>query len=148
MRRLFLVIPLVFACAKSDAPKPDAGAPAPTAPAALTEADLAGTWKGTTMPVGSDSVVGRWTQICAAGACKGITEGSKDTAMSTYVLAGDSSTGVSAPYTDPTIKGGKVISHWVVRLTNGMATGTGHFNLASKPDSVLIAYHFAGSRAP
>ena len=73
MRRLLMVIPVVVvlaACAKKEAPPADtavAVAPpmAPAPAAALTEADVGGTWKGTSMPMGSDSVIGKWTQVCA-----------------------------------------------------------------------------------
>lgn len=153
MRRLLILIPVVVAvaCAKTETPPADtAAAMAPEAPAmapALTETDVAGTWKGTSMPAGSDSVVARWTQVCAAGSCKGTTEGSKVTVQSTYTLAGDSAVGVTTPYSDPAFKGATIIDTWVVRINGDSATGTGAMKLASKPDSVVMSYHFAGSRA-
>jgi hypothetical protein len=111
----------------------------------ITDADVAGTWKGTNMPVGSDSVIGHWTQVCGAGSCKGTTEGSKVTVNSTYTLAGDSAVGMSTPYDDPGMKK-KVIDTWIVHFNGDNATGTGAMKLASKPDSVLMRYSFTGSR--
>lgn len=156
MRRVLRLIPVVFAavaCTKSETPANvatvDTGmapAAAPAAAPAVTEADVAGTWKGTSMPMGSDSVVGHWTQVCAAGTCKGTSEESKLTIVSSYTLAGDSAVGVSKPYTDPGYKGGKVIDTWVVHFSGDNATGTGAAKLASKPDSVVMAYHFTGTR--
>jgi hypothetical protein len=157
MRRVLKLIPVVVAvaaCAKTETPPVDttqsevAAAPA-TAPAtapAMTEAAIAGTWKGTSMPVGSDSVVSRWTTVCAAGSCKGTSVGSKTTIHWAYTMSGDSAVGVSQPYSDPAVKGAKVIDTWVARTTGDNVTGTGVTNLASKPDSVVVRYRFAGSR--
>jgi len=156
MRRTLHLIPVVIAvmaCAKTETPPADtaaAMAPAPeTAPAmapAVTEADVAGTWKGTSKVVGSDSVVSRWTQVCAAGSCKGTSEGSNLTVRSTYTLAGDSAVGVTTPYADPGAKGAKVIDTWIVHFSGDNATGTGAMKLASNPDSVVMRYSFTGSK--
>jgi len=143
MRRVLILIPLVVACSRS--PQTQGGAAAAGA-MALTEADLAGTWTGTSMPEGSDSVVARWTQVCANGACTETLEGTPDTARSTYTLSGDSCMGRSAPYVSAAAGGATVISAWVVRLRDGKAVGTGALTLADKPDSVLMRYHFEGSR--
>jgi len=155
MRRVVMMITVVAAvaaCAKTETPPADTAtsgaAMAPAMAPAMTEADVAGTWKGTSMPIGSDSVVAKWTQVCAAGSCKGTVEGSKVTIQATYTMSGDSAVGVSQPYSDPAIKGGDVIDTWVVRVTGNNATGTGAMKLASKPDSVVMRYRFAGSRAP
>ncbi len=156
MRRMLNLIPVlvaVVACAKTETPPADttaAMAPAPeAAPAmapALTEADVAGTWKGTSKPVGSDSVISKWTSVCAAGSCKGTSEGSKVTVQWAYTIAADSSVGVSQPYSAPDVKGGKVIDTWVARVKGDNVTGTGSMTLASKPDSVVARYSFTGSR--
>jgi hypothetical protein len=112
----------------------------------MTEADIAGTWKGTSTPMGSDSVVAKWTTVCAAGSCKSTNEGSKVKYQYAYTMSGDSAVGVSPPYSDPTVKGGQVIETWVARITGDNVTGTGWTKLASKPDSVVMRYRFAGSR--
>jgi hypothetical protein len=156
MRRVLMIVPVVVAvaaCAKTETPAADtaaamAPAVAPAAAPAMTEADVVGTWKGTNMPMGSDSVVAKWTQVCAAGSCKGTVEGSKVTIQAAYTLSGDSAVGVSQPFASPAAKGAKVIDNWVVRVKGDSATGTGAMKLASKPDSVVMRYHFAGSRAP
>lgn len=147
------MLPVVVAlvgCAKTEAPPADtAVAAAPVAPApapSVTEADVAGTWTGTSTPMGSDSVMAKWTQVCAAGSCKGTSEGSKLTVQSTYTLAGDSAVGITKPYREPSIKGGQIIDTWVVHFNGDSATGTGAMKLASKPDSVVVRYSFAGSR--
>jgi hypothetical protein len=154
MRRTLHLIPVVIAvlaCAKTETPPADTAAvmPPPEAPAmapAVTEADVSGTWKGTSKPEGMDTVVIKWTQVCAAGSCKGTTEGTTRTVQSTYTLAGDSAVGVSTPYADPAAKGAKVIDTWIVHFSGENATGTGAMKLASKPDSVVMRYSFTGSR--
>jgi hypothetical protein len=143
MRRMLLLLPLLVACAKSETPQTNAAA----GPMALTDADVAGTWTGTNMPMGSDSVLVQWTQICAAGTCKGIVAGMPDTIMSTYTLMGDSAMGTSAAYSSPTIPGAAVVDSWTVHMQDGKAMGTGMLRLADKPDSVVLRYHFEGSRA-
>lgn len=148
-----MLIPVAAAlvsCAKTETPPADTAisdaAMAPAMGPALTEADVAGRWTGTTMPIGSDSVVAKWTQVCAAGSCTGTAEGSPLTTKSTYTMAGDSSVGVSQPYADPSVKGARVIDTWVVRVNGDNVTGTGEMKLASNPDSVVMRYRFAGSR--
>jgi hypothetical protein len=141
MRRAFLLlVPLLFACSRKSE---TAGAAAAT----LTDADMAGTWKGVAMPQGSDSVIAHWTQICGAGVCRGTAEGATDTIPSTYTLMADSAVGRSQPYAEPTIPGSKVIDSWSLHIKDGKVVGTGVFLLASKPDSVLMRYRFEGSRA-
>ena len=152
MHRSLKLIPVfiaVIACAKTETPADTTAAmapePAPMAPVAVTEADVAGTWTGTSKPEGTDTMTIKWTQVCAAGSCKGTTEGSNVTANSTYTLAGDSAVGVSAPYTDPQMKA-RVIDTWTVHFNGDNATGKGAMMLASKPDSVVMRYTFTGSR--
>ena len=155
MSRVLMLIPVVagvMACAKTETPPANVAksdtAMAPAMAPAITEADMAGTWKGTSMPMGSDSVVAKWTTVCAAGSCKGKNEGSKVTVQWAYTMSGDSAVGVSEPYSDPSAKGKQVIDTWVARVSGGNVTGTGVTKLASKPDSVVMRYRFAGSRTP
>lgn len=149
MRRHFLLaaVPLILACAKGETPPPaDSMA---MAPAALTEADVAGTWTGTAMMEGTDSVFAHWTNICGAGTCRfTTTETPKDTIAQTYVLEADSMRGTSAAYASPEMKGAMVMDSWVARLVGGQVTGTGMLKLAEKPDSVVMRYRFTGTKAP
>lgn len=146
MRRFLLAVPLVFACAKAETPPADSAA---MATPALTEADVAGTWTGTIMMEGSDSVMAHWTDICGAGTCRLTTQESpKDTVSSTYVIAGDSAVGTSPAYADPQMGGTMVTDHWVARVSGNTVTGTGMMRLADKPDSVVMRYRFTGTRQP
>jgi hypothetical protein len=147
MRRYLFVVPLLIACSKAETPPADSAAAA--APAALTDADVSGTWTGTLMAEGSDSVLFHWTDVCGAGTCRLTSqEAPKDTVTATYVLQGDSAIGTVAAHPDPTMAGTMVTEGWVARISGNQVTGTGHVNLASKPDSVLLRYRFTGTKAP
>lgn len=152
MRIALKLIPIlvVVACGRNDNPPADAAnldtgmAPATST---LTEADVAGTWTGTSTPEASDSVISRWTSVCAAGTCTGTNEGSDVKIQWTYTVAGDSSVGVSQPYAAPEFQGAQVIDTWVARISGDNVTGTGSMALAAKPDSVVTRYRFAGTRS-
>jgi hypothetical protein len=97
--------------------------------------------------MGSDSVVAHWTQVCGAGKCTGTSaEDKKSTVHSTYTLAGDSAVGVSEPFASAAMKGTKIIDTWTVHFSGDNASGTGAQKLASKPDSIVMAYKFTGSK--
>jgi len=142
MRYTLLLLPLLVACAKGETPQAQDEAAMP--PVALTDADVAGTWTGTSMPEGSDSAVVQFTQICGEGSCKGIVAGVADTIMSTYSLMADSVMGTSDAFMFPLV-GANVVDSWTVHLENGTATGTGMMHLADNPDSVVFRYHFQAS---
>lgn len=148
MRSAVLLLPLlVFGCAKSETPR--SGSTAAAAPmAALTDADVAGTWTGTASMAGSDSVVVHWTQICAAGTCRGTSrEDLKDTVPSTYTIMGDSIVGQSQPHAVPGMPA-QIVEHWTVHPAGGKLTGTSQYTLASKPDSVVARFTFEGAKQP
>jgi len=148
MRRYLLAVSLIVACGRAETPPADSAAMA-AVPAALTEADVAGTWSGTAMMEGSDSVIAHWTNICAAGTCRfTTTESPKDTVPQTYVLEADSMRGTSQPYPEPSMGGTMVIDQWVARFTGSQLTGTGMAILADRPDSVVMRYRFTGTKAP
>jgi hypothetical protein len=148
MRRFLLAVPfIVMACGKSETPPADSAAAA-VAPAALTDADVTGTWTGTAMMEGTDSIISHWTQVCASGTCRGTSVENPDTVISTYVLAADSMTGTSQAFADKAMPGVMMTDHWVARTTANQVTGTGMFMLVSKPDSVVMRYRFVGSKAP
>jgi hypothetical protein len=151
MRPALVLLPLlVIGCAKSETPKSDSSAMAPApAAAALTDADVAGTWTGTAKMAGTDSVFAHWTQTCSAGTCRGTSqEDMKDTIPSTYTIMGDSAMGQTQPISPPGMKGGQVVDHWTVHITSGKVNGTGYYTLASKADSVVMRYTFEGARQP
>lgn len=149
MRRAILLLPLLVACAQNETAQSDSAAMAPAAPAALTEAQVAGTWTGVATLAGTDSIIAHWTQVCGNGTCRGTSqEAPNDTVTSTYTLMADSSVGQTSPYTDPSIPGVTIVDHWTVRIAGDSVNGMGRFVLASNPDSVLARYNIRGTRSP
>jgi hypothetical protein len=155
MRRVLILLSIAavaVACAKKDETPPAADtttaamapAAAPAAAPALTEADVAGTWKGTSSPMTSDSVTAHWTTVCAAGKCTGTSTENKTTIHYTYTMSGADMIGVSEPFAGP--KGVKMTDGWTAHVSGDNVSGTGAQKLASKPDSVVAAYKFAGTR--
>ena len=149
MKRAMLVAALVLACAPKEQPA-DTSAMA-ASPAALTAADLAGTWNGQTMAEGSDSVLMTWTVVSPTGMdSKGVITGTTDTVSYTHTFDADSFVATSAPYTDATLPGKpQVVSRAVGRLiAPGKIAGTSTTALASKPDSILARDRWEATKAP
>ena len=153
MRKLFILAVAVVACSKQEAPATDtaAAAPAPPpAPVAMTAADLAGTWTGTTKREGSDSVTAV-TFGSSSDSTGWITfAGSKDTTKFTTKFDADSSMSMSGPYKDPSM--GKnppmVMFRSGAHKKDGKLVGTATIVLASKPDSVIGRATWEGSKVP
>jgi hypothetical protein len=150
MRKLILMIAVLAACSKTETAKTDTAAPAMAPPpAAMTAADISGTWNGTTMAEQSDSVLNRFTVVSADGMTgKFIIEGQKDSVSFTTVLDADSLVATSAPYTDPNMKGAKVMFRSVGRMKDGKLVGTSTIMPASKPDSVAMRARWEATKAP
>jgi hypothetical protein len=147
MRRYLLIVPLLVACAGSETPPADSAAAA--APAMLTEADVAGNWAGNFMVEGSDSVVATWSDSCGAGTCRLVSSTApNDTLVSTYTISGDSAMYSIAPHKDPMAGGAMVTDVGVARFAGNQITGNGIIRLADKPDSVVVRYHFTGTKQP
>ena len=155
MRKSMLLAALVVAaCSKEEAPATDSAAtaaPPPAAPAALTAADVEGTWNGTAKDEG-DTAVTRFTVTGAPGDSVGkyVAEGSKDTVTFTRRLDADSMIATSVAFTDPSMPKGSppVMFKAVGRLKDGKLVGTSQLVLASKPDSVLGRSTWEATRAP
>ena len=147
MRRYLLVVPFQIACAKADTPPADSAA---AAPAALTEADVAGNWSGTFKIEGDTAAVSaHWSDVCGAGTCRLTTaENPKDTITVTYVLEGDSLRYNAAAHADPAFGGAMVTDAGTARISGGTISGAGTIRLAEKPDSVMARYTFTGTKAP
>src|SRR5687767_6665589 len=147
MRRYLLVLPFLIACAKADTPPADSAA---AAPAALTEADVAGNWSGTFKIEGDTAAVSaHWSDVCGAGTCRLTTvENPKDTVTFTYTLEGDSLRYNAPAHANASFGGAMVTDAGAARISSGTINGAGMIRLADKPDSVLARYTFTGTKAP
>ncbi len=150
MKRLLLPC-VVLLCACGEAKKEEA----PAAPPALTTADLAGTFNGTSMAATSDSVVGSWTSVVtvdSAGSVQGrfVSAASpKDTVSFTQRIEGDSVISESVPYTDSAMPKGSPQVHWksVGRATGNEWSGTVDILTVGK-DSVIMHLRWKSTRTP
>lgn len=148
MRRLAMLIAvtLVVGCAKKEdeanVPADTARmAPAPAAPAALSLADVKGTWNVKVMPEGKDTVLTTY-QLWASEdttAWKMKFDNRADT-IQVHVLnvAGDSIVMHVGPYKSALRKNVMVTTHSVVRMQDGklMGKSVAHYAV-STPDSVV-----------
>ena len=149
MKKAFLLVAFLAACAPKEQPAADTSAMA-VGPPALTANELAGTWSGIIMAETSDSVLQRFTVISATGMdSKTVNEGSKDTVQVTHLIDGDSVVATSAPHVDAMIKGKPTVTFRAVgRMVGGKLVGMSTTNLASKPDSVLGRARFELTKQP
>lgn len=151
MKKLLLPCVALF-CACADAKKEEAPA---AAPPALTTADLAGTFSGTSLAATSDSVVGTWTSavmIDSAGAAQGrfvSAANPKDTVSFTQRIDGDSVISESAPYTDVAMPKGSPQVHWkaVGRAMGNAWSGTVDIMTVGN-DSVITHLRWKSTRTP
>ena len=151
MRKVFLLALLVAACAKKE-PAPDTTTPAPPPPPppppALTAADIAGTWNGTSK---RDTTTTTFTVKSTSDTTATVTfaKTKVTVAMSTKVDA-DSVISTSKPYKDPTLPKGtpNVTFRAVGRMKDGKLVGTTTLMLASKPDSVVGKANWEATKAP
>ena len=153
-KSMLLAAFVVVACSKEEAPATDSAAiaaPPPAAPAALTAADVAGTWKGTITPVAPDTGVTRFTAVTVNDSTgKFIADGAKDSVTYNLRYDADSVIATSVAYTDPSLPKGtpNVVFKSIGRLRDGKLVGTSSLVLASKPDSVLARSTWEATRAP
>lgn len=153
MRKLFILAVVVAACSKQEAPPADttpAAPPPPPTPAALTPADLAGTWNGTGKREGSDST-DAFTFMSTSDSTGKITfAGNKESTSFTTKFDADSAISTSAAYKDPTMpkNAPQVMFRSVARLKEGKLVGVATIVLASKPDSVLGKSNWEATKAP
>ena len=148
----------VAACAQGDTAAdtaavadatPPAAAAAPARPA-LTPADVAGEWAGTSYADPGDSVVARWRITSRTDSTAVLTfDGTKRTVNYRTTVAGDSLVSVSEPYTPPgaPATAPKVTFHAIGRLQGDTLRGVTHVMSATKPDSMIGTHRWVATRA-
>ena len=153
MRKLFILAVAVAACSKQEAPPADttpAAPPPPAAPAALTPADVAGTWNGVGKREGTDSTLAFTFMSTSDSPGKITVAGSKDTTTFTTRFDADSLISTSGAYKDPTApkNAPQVMFRSVARMKDGKLVGVASIVLASKPDSVISKSNWEATKAP
>ena len=156
MRKLLLLPLVLWACGGSkDAPMDDTAAMADM-PAALTAADVTGSYEGTTMAQGPDSMVTSnwtaWVTDDGMGGLSGrivVSTAPTDTVAFAMKLSGDSTINVSEPFTDRMAPEGSPQMTWVsIGHGNGNAwTGTVAW-MAAGSDSVTMTGTWSATRTP
>lgn len=154
MRKVFLLAALVVACAKKEAPPADTAAPAPPPPppppAALTPADLKGTWNATAKREGDTTTTAfSFTSVTDSTGKLTFTK-TKQTVDFSVKYDADSTIATSKPYNDPALPKGapKVTFRSIGRMKDGKFGGTATLNLASKPDSIVARSTWEATKAP
>ena len=150
--RKILLLPLVLWACGGAKEAPPAEAPV-AAPAALTAADVVGSYTGTTMANGTDSVLSTWTSVGMTNAAGGL-EGKlvdqaapNDTVAFTGTLSADSVIWASSPFTPPGAPAGSPQLKWIAvgRATGNAWTGTAVTMIAAT-DSVVQNSHWTATR--
>ena len=136
--------------AAADTTSPAAtAAPTPAAPAALTAADIAGEWAGTSYAMQGDSVVARWHIRTVTDSTAVLTfDDTKKSVNYRTTLAGDSLVSVSEPYTAPGAPASapKVTFHAIGRLQGDTLRGVTHVMSTTRPDSMVAEHRWVATR--
>ena len=152
MRKAFLLVFALVACAKNDAANTDSAAGTVAASEThtpLTASDVTGTWTGMTMAEGSDSVVNRWTSMRESDtAGKLVSDNATDTISYTVVYDADSMVITSKPFVTKADAKTQVVFRSVGRLKDGKLFGTSTTTLAAKPDSVVARGRWEATKKP
>ena len=153
MRKVLLVALAVVACSKAETPATDSATAAdapPPAPAALTAADVSGTWNGTSKREGTDSIVTFTILNTTDSTGKFVLANSKDTTATTMKFDADSVIVTSAAYRDPLSpkNAPKVTFRSVGRMRDGKLVGTAMISPVTKPDTVVARINWEATKAP
>ena len=151
MRKAFFLALAVAACAKTETTPADSAAAAaapPAAPAAITAADLRGTWNGTSKREGTDSIV-NFTVISTTDSTGKVVFGT-DSVNTVSRLDADSVIVTSEAYNDPSApkNAPKVVFRSVGRLKDGKLVGMAYISPAAKPDTVITRVNWEATKAP
>ena len=155
MRKGLLLAVAIVACSKTETPAADTAAAAttpapPPAPAALTAADLRGTWNGVSKREGTDSTLSFTIVSTTDSTGKFVFAGSKDSISTTSKFDGDSTIVTSAAYRDPAMpkNAPRVVFRAVGRMKDGKLVGSAAIMPAAKPDSVIGRATWEATKAP
>ena len=145
----------VVGCAKKDKPADTvaaapAPAPAPPPPAAITLADVAGTWNVVAKNVAGDSTLVTYIMVAKPDTTGWTMTFPKRPPVAVKVLsvAGDSVVIHAGPYPSALRKGVQVTTHSVLRLQDGKLVGTTKANYNVKTADSVLMIKSEGTKAP
>lgn len=153
MRKVLLLPLVLWACGGAkEAPPADAAA---TMPAALTVTDVTGSYVGTTMANGTDSVLSTWTSVAMTNASGGLegklmdAKAPTDSVAFTGVLSADSVIWSSVPFIPAGAPAGSPQMKWVAvgHVMGNSWTGTA-VTMNAATDSVVQNSHWTATRTP
>jgi hypothetical protein len=146
---------VVVGCAKKDKPADTvvaapAPAPAPPPPAAITLADVAGTWNMVTKNAAGDSTLLTYVLVAKADTTGWTITFPKraPVAMKVLAVAGDSIVVHAGPYPSALRKGVQVTTHGVMRLQDGKLVGSTKATYNVKTADSVRMLKMEGTKAP
>lgn len=124
-----------------------AASPSSQAPQSL--ANLAGTWRGRSLPMGRDSVTATWTFVTSGDTGTVALPGGPRVRVYDIHVVGDSivSKIAAAKSTNPRDSGKIVVSDVSSQVNGDTLTGIVVTRLAAKPDSIVSRGRIIGTRA-
>ncbi|MBX6330508.1 MAG: hypothetical protein IRY91_01540 [Gemmatimonadaceae bacterium] len=151
---LLLAAAVLAACTKGDPAKSGSmttdSTAAPMAPAALTSAQVAGTWHGTSRQEGSDTLTDQWTMVSTSDSTGMLVfdDAKNDSIPYSMRLDGDSVVMTSSrPYAGRDGKG-RFMYRQVGRLQGDRLVGQVTAMLADRPDSVVGRFTWEATSTP
>lgn len=156
MRKLLLLPLVLWACGGAkDAPMDDSAAMA-AAPAALTDADVTGSYAGATTVPADTMQNTTWTAWIMSDGMGGLTgkivtaSAPADTISFTQTLSGDSTINASAPFTPPGAAADSPQMAWIsIGRTSGDNAWTGTVAwMVAGSDSVTMTGNWTATRTP
>jgi hypothetical protein len=146
MRLPLLCTLLLAACAGGDKAAETTEA---ATPAAMTAADLAGTWTGASTAAGSDSVMSNWTSMSTSDSTGTFMVAGAPDVPYTVTFSGDSMIATSAAYIDPAMGTEMIMWQSIGRLESpGVLAGTFTTMLAAKHDSIVARGTWRSTKNP
>jgi hypothetical protein len=151
MRKILFLPMLLLAAGCAKEPKVEV----PVGPAPLTVTDVTGSYAGTTMANGTDSVLSTWTSVAMTNASGGLegklmdAKAPTDSVAFTGVLSADSVIWSSAPFIPAGAPAGTPQMKWIAtgHVSGNSWTGTAVTMIAAT-DSVTQNSHWTATRTP
>ena len=144
-------VALAFGCAKTDTQATDTAGAAdfPEGPAALSAADVAGTWNNRAVALSGDTTAIPSVLVATSDNTGWtLTFPGRPPVATRVTFDADSVMTESGPYESVRRKGVQVVTSGVYRLRNGALEGTSIARYATKGADSVMSFRVTGTRAP